>query len=391
MYIITASSTKENYKEAISEIVDEVNRQDFKPQQMLYFLSMNYPQESTAQEIKSQFNDCECFGITSGGGEYYDDKFYEHSITCMFFGENVFEDIQCLTIDFSDYMQSMTLIRGDLYKYFGKVDLQQESDKYFALSLVNIASQQFIDRLDDFIEKFPSYLNITSLGGVSTAVGDDKTDSCIHINGKIYTNHIAMIFIKYCAKFDIIFTHNHLPTNQMLTPTVFGKNRRIVKEFNNMPAIDAYAQAIGIDKKHINHINQEVFQKYTLAYEPALDCLFTVQIKQVLPDGSLEFYARIQSYSEYNVMSTGDIWFETKKALLRKFENDKVEDKYNKLIGVVEFTCVSRTNALKQENRMEHLTKLFDFVPHIGISSMGEIYMSLVSYTSVLLFLYEPD
>ncbi len=262
MYIITASSTKENYKEAINEIFDEVNRQNFKPKQMLYFLSVKYPQEETAAEMKAQFN-CECFGITSGGGEYHDDKYYEHSITCMFFGEDVFEDVKCLKINFTEYIQSMSAIRSDLYAYFDKVSLEKESDRYFALSLVNISSQKFIDRLDDFIEQFPSYLNITSLGGISARVdpADKKANPCIHINGEIYKNHIAVIFFKSFAKFDIIFTHNQLPTNYMLTPTAFGRSRRIVKEFNNMPAIDAYAQAIGIDK---SEMTLDTFTQYTV-------------------------------------------------------------------------------------------------------------------------------
>ncbi len=90
-------------------------------------------------------------------------------------------------------------------------------------------------------------------------------------------------------------------------------------------------------------------------------------------------------------MCSGDLWFETKQALLNKYQQDKQSDKYNKLIGIIEINCLARTKNLKKQGKMEETAKLFNFVPHIGLSSVGEIYMSLISYTSVMLFLYEPE
>lgn len=386
MYIITVSSTKEDYKEAVSEIEEEIEKKKFEPKLILYFLSMKYPQDKIAIEIKSHF-DCDCLGMTSAGGEYYDDKFHEHSLTAMCFSDKVFEEFDIIKLNLAEDMDIASVRRRVVAGYFNEDTFRQDPKKYFAITLLDVSNLQFANRADRFIDYFASYFNITALGGLSAPASfSDDSNNCIHINGQIYKNYIGLIFFKAFNDIDIISTHNQLPMNKILTPTAFGENNRIVKEFNHIPAIDAFGQAIGIDK---NKIDNDVFQEFSLACEPAPDHFFTVQTKRSLPDGSLEYYAKIHSYTDYNVMYSGDMWFETKKAIDLKLQKDTEEERLDKIIGVLEFNCISRTNRLKRNNDMDRLVKLFDFAPHIGLSTSGEIYMELMSYTSVLLFLYK--
>lgn len=386
MYIITASSTKEDYKEAVFEIVEEIEKKKFEPKLILYFLSMKYPQDKIAVEIKSNFN-CDCVGMTSAGGEYCDDKFYEHSLTAMCFSDKVFEEYDIVNLNLAEDMDIASVRRRVVAGYFNEDAMRQDSKKYFAVTLLDISNPQYTDKADRLIEYFASYFNITALGGLSAPASFlDDSNNCIHINGQTYKNYIGLIFFKAFNDIDIISTHNQLPTNKILTPTAFGENNRIVKEFNHMPAIDAFSQAIGIDK---DKIDNDVFQEFSLAFEPDSNRFFTVQTKRSLPDGSLEYYAKIHSYVDYNVMYSSDMWFETKKAINLKLQKDIEEERLDKMIGVVEFNCLSRTNMLNKNNDMDRLVKLFDFAPHIGLSTSGELYMGVMSYTSVLLFLYK--
>lgn len=386
MHIITVSSTKEDYLEAVAEIVEEVEKKYFEPKLVLYFLSMKYPQEKIATEIQSKF-DCDCIGMTSAGGEYCDDKFYEHSLTAMCFSDKVFEEYDIVKLNLAEDMDIPSIRRRVVSGYFNEDALRQDSKKYFAVTLLDISNPQFTNKADRFIDYFASYFNITILGGLSAPASFlGNSNNCIHINGQTYKNYIGLIFFKAFNDVDIISTHNQLPTNKILTPTAFGENNRIVKEFNDMPAIDAFSQAIGIDK---DKIGNDVFQEFSLAFEPATDQLFTVQTKRSLPDGSLEYNAKIHSYFDYNVMYSGDMWFETKKAINLKLQKDIEEERLDKMIGVLEFTCISRTNRLNRNNDMDKFVKIFDFAPHIGLSTSGELYMGLMSYTSVLLFLYK--
>ncbi len=375
----TVFSLNLDVTQAMEDISNQIAEFNISPKLILYFLSPDINQAEFAKNIFETFK-CNCIGLTSSG-EYFDDKFFEKSIIAGVFDEDFFENFKILGIDLNTEIDFES-IEAEYISAFGCSLSELSNTQYFAMLLLDVSDNDNFYNFDSFLDTFQIHTMIPLIGGMAGNYGK-FTGKWVHFNGKIYQNHIILGVYKPSLEFDFLFTHNHRPTDNILFPTEFGNNNRIVKKYNGIAAGDAFCNAIGHSR---NSLPENFLNKYTIAQEVFNSHFFVNHVKAILPDGSMEHYGRIKPNSELFIMQCGDITLETKNAM--RINKGKNRDKFSRIIGIIEFSCRARTEELREENSLDRYSKLFNFAPHIGASTDTEIYFDSMNYTSVSLLFY---
>jgi len=245
---------------------------------------------------------------------------------------------------------------------------QLDPGKYVGIILVDgltCAEEKIMDRIGDLT-------NISFIGG---SAGDDLKFKQTHIfaNGAAYSNSALLALMKVGVPFDFIKTQSFRPLNKILTATKVNESNREVIEFNNRPAIEEYASALG------------------LKVEKASDCFMTnpvgliigdepfVRSPQQVKDKGIIFYCNVPEGTDLMLLQAGDIIEETGKALKIK------EKEFGKFSGIINFNCILRTLELKQKNQTEAYGQLFNDVPTIGFSTYGEEFVGHINQTATML------
>jgi len=222
------------------------------------------------------------------------------------------------------------------------------------------------------MEKIGDSTDITFIGG---AAGDDlKLEATyVYANGRAYANAALLALLRVDRGFDIIKTQSFRNTDKKLIPTKTNESKRQVLEFNNKPAIVAYAEALGVSPD----MAAQRFMHNPLGLMSWDDPF--VRSPQRVKDGSMVFFCRVNKGIPLTVLEARDMISDTQKAL---------EDKQKKLgsiAGLINFNCILRTQELEQKGLTEQYGLLFNDIPTVGLSTYGEEYLGHINQTATML------
>jgi hypothetical protein len=227
------------------------------------------------------------------------------------------------------------------------------------------AEEKVMDRLGDLT-------NVIFVGG---SAGDDLKFACTHVyaNGEAYTDAAVLALLKPAVAFDVIKTQSFRKTGKHLTATEVDEEKREVISFNNKPAAEAYAEALGATVEDApNH-----FMSHPVGLVSG-DEIF-VRSPQQVKDRTIVFYCNVLKGMDLSLLTSTDIVADTRNAVMAKNGNG--------ISGIINFHCILRTLELEKDGLTDEYGKVFSGIPTIGFSTYGEEYLGHINQTSTMLVL----
>jgi hypothetical protein len=151
--------------------------------------------------------------------------------------------------------------------------------------------------------------------------------------------------------------------------------QRKVIQFDGKPAVQAYAEALGMSPEHVSDrlmahalalmVNGEPFVRSPFSTSSSKP--FLIWQKKTRPCPSTR--------------AGTDIVADTGAAIAAK------KSDMGKIAGAIDFQCILRTLDLREQKRCEEYGGIFSDVPAIGFSTYGEQYLGHMNQSSVILLL----
>jgi hypothetical protein len=365
MNIVSAYSVKEAVDAAASELQTQFKNLDVKL--VIYYASSSYAPEAVSRKMQEAFPGAAVFGCSTAG-EIASGKMLNNSITAMAFNAQAMSEVEIAVVEDLQDENGVSKAFAAFEKRFGAPMLDLNPRRYVGIVLVDGlsgAEEKLIDKIGD-------QTDITFIGG---SAGDDLKFAATHVyaNGKSYSNAAVLALLKPAVEFSFIKTQsfNILPCKLVVTKA--DEAKREVLEFDNKPAAQAYASALGISVE--NAASRFMHNPVGLVID---DEPFVRSPQQVKDDGML-FYCSVVEGMELSLLESTNIIDDTKKALA------DAKAKFGAISGIINFNCILRTLELEQKHATEQYGELFADIPTIGFSTYGEQYIGHINQTATML------
>lgn len=365
MKIQSVYSEKANTAEAVADIYEQL--QGFDTRVLIYFASSIYDPLPISQAIAETFAGAQTFGCSTAG-EIVSGKMLKNSLVAMAFSAEAIGDFKIEVLE--DIKANFDLDKAiDSFEQHFKTPMAElDFSQYVGIILVDGLSgseEKIMDRIGD-------KTNIIFIGG---SAGDDLKFAQTHVyaNGKAYSDAAVLAIMKPEAGFDIIKTQSFEALDKQLLATKVNTEAREIIEFNKLPAVQAYAEALGIAVEEV--------EKYFMSNPVGLlagDEIY-VRSPQRVEGESMVFYCNILEGMDVSLLESTDIVSDTRQALA-----DKVEE-LGQIKAIINFHCILRTLELEQKGQTEEYGLIFKDIPTIGFSTYGEEFVGHINQTATML------
>ncbi|MCB2292731.1 diguanylate cyclase [Clostridium algoriphilum] len=362
-------STKSIEKEVVADIENQLN--GFGAKLIIFFASSSFDQNKLCNQMQKVFKDCIVFGCSTAG-EIASGKLLKNSVVAMAFNSNIILDAKVEVLEQINENLSVEAAFTSFERYFNESSYTMDTTRYVGIALIDGVSMKE-EKLMDQIG------NRTNVYFIEGSAGDDlkfvKTFVCA--NGKAYSNSAVIVLLKMSAnaEFDIINTQSFKALDHVLIANKVNEVTREVIEFNNMPAITAYANAVGA-------FSVEEASKYFPTHPVGLvigeNDIFVRSPRQK-KGTNIEFNCNIIQGSEVRLLQSTNIVEDTKNLL------DKKINEFGRIEGIVNFDCINRTLELEKKNLVKQYGEIFSDIPTIGFSTYGEGHIGFTNQTSTML------
>jgi hypothetical protein len=225
---------------------------------------------------------------------------------------------------------------------------------------------------EGLIDKIGDLTDITFIGG---SAGDDLKFAATHVyaNGKSYSNAAVLALLKPAGEFSFVKTQSFTVLPTKLVVTKADEAKREVIEFNDKPAAQAYAEALGVSVEEAAARFMHNPVGLVIDGEPF------VRSPQQFKGSSMVFYCSVVEGMELSILESTDIIEDTRKALA------EVRGKLGGISGIINFNCILRTLELEEKQATDGYGALFADVPTAGFSTYGEQYIGHINQTATML------
>jgi hypothetical protein len=367
MKVLTAYSSQQSVDSVIAELMAQF--ENTSPKAVIYFASTIYDQQALASQMQTQFPNAKLFGCSTAG-EIVSGKMLKQSVVAMAIGEEVLEDVAVEVV--MDIAASMHVPEAfkQFEAYYGEPISDMDTEKYVGIIMadgLSGAEERLMGKLSDLTD-------VTFIGG---SAGDDlqfKT-TYVYADGKVFENAAVLVLLKLKNGFDIIKTQSFRVLNQKLTATEVNEANREVIEFDGMPAIEAYARALGVSVEEASNRFMTNPLGLMAGTEPY------VRSPQKVDGSAMVFFCNIIKGMELAILEATDMIKDTLEAVESKALGE------SNAAGIINFHCILRTLQLEGEGKCDAYGEVFSSVPTIGFSTYGEEYIGHVNQTSTMLVL----
>ncbi len=367
MNIVAKSAGGATVEEAVANL--KMQYRDFPLKQLVFFASYIFDAKRVAELVQSAFADAVTFGFSSRH-ELFNASFGEHSITALAFGPDALEQFAVVPAqEISKDSSCLDKARVCLEQQLGQKIADLDYKKYFGLTLFDNCSRGF----EDLILKIGSWTDITFIGG---GAGDayDFHNTNLFCNGVSYVDAALLAVMKPKAAFSLLKTESVADTGKIFTVTEAVQADKRLISLDGRPAAEVYAEAIGVS---LQDLDQSAYLNYFFGVmaegEPYIRA-----IRRIFPDGSAELLSTIKEGMRVTLLQASDIISHTREEL------DKKRREIGKIDAVLDFDCILRINALKQENRLAEYGRLFAGLQAAGCSSCGEVYIGYMTQSATM-------
>jgi hypothetical protein len=365
MTVNTAFSIKKAPKEAVDEISSVIKANS---QLVIFFASSQYDPAQISTQIQKVAGNAFTIGCTTAG-EIGSGKMMKGSVVAMGLEDDIIEDVCIQVISELKGKNDISAAFKGFEKHFGKPMSELDIEKYVGIVIVDGLQTSE----ENLMEKIGDLTDLTFIGG---SAGDDLAfkKTFVFANGKTYTNAAVLAVLKLKKGFDIIKAQSFCSLKKILKATKVDESRRLVMEFNDKPAIVAYAEALGVTTAELP--NQ--FMSHPLGLISADGQPYVRSPQQIIGD-SIAFYCNIKLGMQLEILESMDIVKDTTAVV-----NEKTR-LLGTVSGMINFHCILRTLELEKKKQTESYGQIFSSIPTIGFSTYGEEYIGHINQTSTIL------
>lgn len=362
-------STKSNEKDAVSDIENQLY--GFGIKLVVFFASSIFDQERLSNLMQEAFKDCIVFGCSTAG-EIVNNELLKNSVVAMAFNSNIISDVKVEVVEQMKEDLSLEAAFISFERYFNESSYTMDATRYIGIVLIDGVSM----KEEKVMDQIGNRTNVNFIGG---SAGDDLkfTETFVCANGKAYTDSTILVLLKMNdqAEFGIIKTQSFKALDHVFIANKVREETREVIEFNNRPAIFAYADAVGA-------ASVEETPKYFTTNPVGLvigeNEIFVRSPRQKIGT-NIKFYCNILEGMEVRLLESTNIIEDTKNALEKKIKE------FGRIEGIINFNCIERTLELEKKNLVKQYGELFSDIPTIGFSTYGEEYIGHINQTATML------
>ncbi|MEW6445922.1 MAG: FIST N-terminal domain-containing protein [Pseudomonadota bacterium] len=324
---------------------------------VILFCSTSYPRDELAREASRLFSGVPLIGCTSTG-ELGPDGHRSGTLSGVGLPLGLFvaatRKIDLSSLSAAHAHSMVTDARSELVERAPWAS----SFNTFAFLLVDGRSNQE--------ERAARYLQ-AALGGIPLIGGSASTDAtsphawCLDERG-FHAGTAVFALVASKRSFKPFMTNHFIATAHRVVVTEANADRRIVREFDGRPAVDVYAELLGVrpDELDTGHFATAPFAVMFGGVN------YIRSVKCVLPDGGLQFYCAIEKGAVLRLARDGDLLEDLK----RTFFN--LREELGSLDLVLGCDCVLRKTAIEQQGLTPDIESLMTGNNVSGFNSHGE-------------------
>lgn len=208
------------------------------------------------------------------------------------------------------------------------------------------------------------YMSLGDVPIIGGSAGDSLRfkQTFVYYDGQLYND--AAVFTLFLTTLPFhVFKHQHfLPTSSRLVITAADPGKRLVKEINGEPAVEAYAQLIGTP---VDQLDSVVFSRHPLMLRIGNE-YYVRSISNVEPDGSLKFFCAIDT----GLILTVGQGNSAVEALNREFE--KMKEEMGDPAVIIGCDCILRRLEMEEQGIDDAVGHLLTKSNVVGFSTYGE-------------------
>lgn len=365
MNIVSAFSNKESVDAVVQDLQEQFSNVDAK--MVIYYASSLHAPDSISQKMQQAFPEATVFGCSTAG-EIASGKMLKNSVTAMAFNAQAMTEVEVAVVENLQDDSGVAQAFAGFEKRFGASMLDLNPKRYVGIILVDGlsgAEEKLIDKIGDLTD-------VTFIGG---SAGDDLKFAATHVyaNGKSYSNAAVLALLKPATEFSFIKTQSFNTLGKKLVVTKADEAKREVIEFDNRPAAEAYADALGIPVAEAAGRFMHNPVGLVIEGEPF------VRSPQQIKESSMLFYCGVVEGMELSILESTDIIEDTRQAL------EEAKAKLGCISGLINFNCILRTLELEQKQATGAYGELFAGFPTVGFSTYGEQYIGHINQTATML------
>jgi hypothetical protein len=351
MKIKTICTFKTTIEEAVHDLFLQAD--GFHAKMMVYFASTKYDPVQISAEMEKSFPGVTTFGCSTSG-ELISGEMLKGSITAMLLGADGLKDIKIEVVENIAEENHIPEAFQAFEQYFHTPMGEMDITKYVGLILVDglsKAEEKLMERIGD----------LTSVMFVGGSAGDDLKfqKTYVYANGKAYNDAAILAVLKPVDGFDIIKTQSFYAQEKNLEATRVDEHNRSVLEFDHKPALQAYAEALGMSVEEAKNHFMEHPLGLMLGDEPF------VRSPQRTDGREMVFFCNIREGMRLNILNNTDIVGDTRAAI------DAKAREMGGISGIINFHCILRTLELESKGLTKEYGMVFADVPTVGFSTYG--------------------
>jgi hypothetical protein len=340
---------------------------DVNPALVLFFASTKHAPAVVSRQMQAAFPKAQVFGCSTAG-EIVSGHMLTSSIVAMGFSAEAVPDCKIEVVQDLGQRGSIEKAFQNFESHFGEPVADMDPGRYVGIVLIDGlagAEEKFMETLGDMT-------HVTFIGG---SAGDDLKFSGTHVyaKGESHTGAAVLALMKPGLGFSFIKTQSFQVLGKTLRVTEANEANREVLQFNEKPAAEAYAEAVGVP---VGDVSQNFMRNpigLVIEGEPY------VRSPQQVQGSGMRFYCGVKEGMELSLLESTDILSDTRSAIA------EAEEQLGKISAIINFNCILRTLDLQQKNLTEDYGKIFADFPTVGFSTYGEQYIGHVNQTATML------
>lgn len=209
---------------------------------------------------------------------------------------------------------------------------------------------------------------------VGGSAGDDLAfqSTWVAVGDQISHQGVAILVAEAGVPFHVVKTCSFTPSGAVLRITDADVETRTVRKFDGRPAVEAYAQALGLEP---DQVDASAFMAHPVGL--LIDGEPWIRSPQmVTPDGGIRFYAQILEGMEVEVMNAGDLVSETRIAI-----DEARSELGGRATGAVMFNCILRRLEMDAKQTSKPFLEVFSGIPLAGFHTYGETWLGHMNQT----------
>lgn len=370
--VFCAHSGQEDTLAALAELAPQLPIE--KAVAVFFFCSSNHDGVAIWNSLKKLAPNAEIIGATTAG-EFTHAAYSQGGVSVMALGSAKVKRCAAVLAEF-DKGQPVEAAVHQAARTLGSrlsVDLREVDPEQWVGVILNgglFGNEEEVSEVLGHVAPFLSFV-----GG---SAGDNLkvVETRVFCDGRSSANGSALLLMELAVPYHILKTCSFEATDKKLR---FDKvEGRIVHQIDGKPAVQGYADAIGVPVEELGH---PVFMANPVGVvidgEP-----WVRSPAQVFPDGSMRFGAKIHEGASLSLLRATDLVGDTTSALARGAKELKATPS-----AALLFNCAHRCVEIQMKQLEDPFRRSIASFPVAGFHSYGESWLAYVNQTLIALLL----